>query len=236
VALGFNKARADSRGLSALQFYVNKGWPLLPAIHCVLNVPSSTSWRRDALPETRRLGRDDVPKLCARDVESLKTEVNQHPTALGTRLVAVAPSPHLISFFQDRAEYMSLKLNGKPLEDKGAICEQADMWVFWYHDFRKKVLYIQRTKVAQGSDEMVSKALASILVDALAEAQAWGLKHVVLWSPGPDVHRATQYLNNEMGIEIYTGSRDSSLPCMRWEGGDRSKPVEILAHEYFAYS
>ncbi|KKZ63298.1 hypothetical protein EMCG_00281 [[Emmonsia] crescens] len=230
------------------KYYISKGWKMLPAFQSVLSASHPlTSPNRSDLPHTQPLLPDDIPALCARDIEDIKADFAKYKPAAAEILMAVLPSANIIGWLQDRAALISSKINGDVPPIKGAICEDAKTWVYWHHDFLDRELTIQRvvmaTKTTEDDDEESQKraaaALASLLLAALDEVQKWKLHKLVIWSPTPELHRAMRIVQEHFGVEVMTEERiNSNVPSVRWGGGDEDKTSQVVVcqNEYYAWS
>ncbi|KAI1801847.1 hypothetical protein F4811DRAFT_573667 [Daldinia bambusicola] len=197
-------------------FYVNKGWDMLDAFESILAVPPSLpSTEQAQFPKTRPVAADDIPRLCERDVASLKEDFQKHNLPKDTVLATILPTADMINWLQARIAYMNQQTHGKTPEAKGSVCESADAWLFCYPSTR---------------------ALARLLLDAVEEAARWGMSEVDIWNPGPELHGAMRFLSSELGIEVTSQKREKEhIPCLRWRGGER-KTVVFSPNEFYPWS
>ncbi|PGG99607.1 hypothetical protein AJ79_08467 [Helicocarpus griseus UAMH5409] len=225
------------------EFYVDKGWKILPASQSTLSVGPGTIINRLDLPRTRSLTAEDIPQLCARDIGEMKADFVRHKLAADEVLMAVVPTPKIVTWLHDWMGFFNMKVTGKVQPSKGAICEDAGVWVYWDHRMIRQELAIQRVRIvanARGSSTLkIEEALAGLLLDALAEAQEWKLPKVVVWNPIPELQRAIHLLKDRFGVEVLDEERTSSnIPSVRWRGGNKEKTarVQVYANEYYAWS
>ncbi|KAI5861667.1 hypothetical protein GGS23DRAFT_144296 [Durotheca rogersii] len=217
------------------KFYVSRGWDTLDAFHSTLTRPPSPPPEQAQLVETRHFTKDELPSLCERDVESLKGELSTDGRG---ELMTVLPTGDLVGWLQGRAEFMGNALVGKASDVKGTICESADAWLYWYHDYDSRKLYVQRIKKPRlgYSDATRTRALAQLLLDALDEAQKWQFTGVIVWNPDSEVQSALTLLSQEFGVDVTSEEREQkSVPCVRWRGGEKRSTV-ILPNEFYAWS
>ncbi|KAG4223629.1 hypothetical protein PC116_g27907 [Phytophthora cactorum] len=219
-------------------FYVSKGWNMLDSFESILTVPQTLPSKAQAqFPETRPLTLDDIPRLCERDVESLKEDFHKYDLPNGSVLVTVLPTADMINWLQSRIEYMNHQSKGKSPGVKGSICESADSWLYWYPDLRHEKITIQRVKLPRGQDEATStRVLARLLLDAIGEASKWNLSEVDMWNPTPELHGAMNLLSSELGIKVTHRKRETEhIPCLRWRGGEK-KSVIVSPNEMYPWS
>ncbi|OJD17036.1 hypothetical protein AJ78_02831 [Emergomyces pasteurianus Ep9510] len=230
------------------KYYTNKGWRMLPAVQSVLSASHSLTFpNRSDLPPTQPLLLDDIPALCARDIEGIKTEFAKLKPAETEILMTVLPTANIVGWLQDRAAFISSKTNGDVPPVKGAICKDAKTWVYWHHDFPDQELTIQRVVISSQTSEdedeehqkRATAAIASLLLAALCEVQKWKLHKLVIWSPTPELHRAMHFVQEHFGVEVMHEERvHSNVPSVRWRGGDEdnTSQVVISQNEYYAWS
>ncbi|KAI9158095.1 hypothetical protein HJFPF1_06085 [Paramyrothecium foliicola] len=228
----------DAGNISAGVFYDTRGWHELPSSQSVLHLksPSQPSAKR-MFPATRLLKAIDVPELCNRDTKRLKNTLESgtaHADKSGTFTMSIIPTHDLISWLHDRAEFISSKMNGSFSQFKGSYSEEGNAWLYWYHDFRRNELVIQRLSLDSRSQASV-KALASLLLDARNEAAEWNFPKLVIWSPSTDVQRALDLISQELRDEhTYERQRQSPLTMIRLKGSDTSRKLKLRDDEFFA--
>ncbi|KLJ07760.1 hypothetical protein EMPG_16769 [Blastomyces silverae] len=230
------------------KYYINKGWKMFPAFQSVLSVSQPLiSLDRSGLPPTQPLMPDDIPALCARDIENIKADFSKYKPAAAETLMTVLPSANIIGWLQDRAAFISRKTKGEVPPVKGAINEDGKTWVYWHHDFPDRELTIQRIVMAaqaaedeeEEGQQTATLALASLLLAALDEAQKWKLHKLVIWNPTPELHRAIHFVQEQFGVDVINEERvNSNVPSVRWRGGkeDKTSEVVICHNEYYAWS
>lgn len=207
----------------------------------VVNQEAGKPVRRTGLPPTRLLRASDVPSLCHRDTGRLVERIErQGGSSSDTTTVAVLPTADLVSWLHGRSDFYASELHGRVPEFKGSIDEAADVWIYWHHDFRRDQLVIQRISRPNddnGNDERGIKALVSLLLDARAEALAWNLSTVSVWSPNSDIEAAAKYLPAVVPNEVVEKvERKSGISMVRYSGGDRSKNIVFEANEFYAWN
>ncbi|PGH05641.1 hypothetical protein GX51_02800 [Blastomyces parvus] len=241
-------AEASMLYSSVGKYYTNKGWKMLPAFQSVLSVSQPViSLNRSGLPTTQPLMPDEIPALCARDIEDIKANFPKYKPTGAEILMTVLPSANIIGWLHDRAAFISRKTNGEVPPVKGAISEDGKMWMYWHHDFPDRELTIQRvvmpTKAAEDAGEEsqppTTSALTSLLLAALDEAQKWKLHKLVIWNPTPELHRAIHFVQQQFRVDVINEERvNSNVPSVRWKGGkeDETREVSICHNEYYAWS
>ncbi|KAI1466935.1 uncharacterized protein F4812DRAFT_460491 [Daldinia caldariorum] len=220
-------------------FYVSKGWDMLDSFESTLTVPASLpSTEQPPFPETHPITAADIPRLCERDVESLKEDFQKYGLPKEDAVLAtILPTTDMITWLQARIAYMNRQSDGTTPDAKGSVCESADAWLFWFPDLRHGKLTIQRAKLPRGRDEAAStRALARLLLDAVEEAARWGMSEVDIWNPGPELHGAMRLLSSELGIKVTNQKREKEhIPCLRWRGGEK-KSVVFSPNEFYPWS
>ncbi|KAI0025019.1 hypothetical protein F4780DRAFT_490021 [Xylariomycetidae sp. FL0641] len=235
-------------------FYVDKGWKPLPAPQCVLTLasPGSGAGKQQ---QVRLLGADDVAPLCARDVAELKAGLaageapapgGEVRTTTTTTRVAVLPTADLVGWLHARAAFIAnaqARGGGQVPGVYGAADDAAGAWVYWYHDFQKRKLSVQRVHLPSSSSSGTpgstaaasSAAVGRLFAAALAEARTWGLDGGVhVWSPCPRTRRAIQVLaETTPGVEAVFGEREL-LPCIRW-ARDEDRQLVVDPYEFYAW-
>lgn len=220
---------------------------MLPAYEAVLSFPTSgfrSPSDHTSLPETRLLDRTELSQLCVRDVESIKASFWRLQVTGNERHVSVLPTPEITTWMQDRGDFTTSKASSEektvtPPLHHGSICESTDTWLYWYHDYRKQHLAIQRVHVgaACSSQTPLIEALAGLLLDAVEDARKWNLPRVVIWDPSAATLEAARTLGTTHGIRVDYGERvGSSMPSMRWREADLSRKIIVHNNEKFAYS
>lgn len=155
----------------------------------------------------------------------------------GESHVCVLPTANLITWLQDRSDFVGTKINGAPPQNNGSICESADSWLYWFHDFRKEQLAVQRIRVPVEATQIRSRALAAMLLDAIEEARAWNLTKVVLWEPEAVLLDAISLLQESFDIKSEIGARlNSSIPSLRWRHADEANTTTFHFNEFYTWS
>ncbi|KAK7991610.1 hypothetical protein PG988_000404 [Apiospora saccharicola] len=228
---GPGEAAASMLYTSIGNFYHDRGWKMLPAYEVVLSFPTPelrSPTGPTSFPQTRLLGRAEISELCMRDTRLRASEARDHDLDAGPG-----------DFTTSKVSYETAMM--KPLLHHGSICEAADAWLYWYHDYRKQHLAIQRVHLGAASSrnqtELLEEALAALLLDAVEDARKRNLPRVVIWDPDDDTLEAANTLARTYGIKVDYGERvRSSMPSIRWHEADLSRKVIVHNNEKFAYS
>ncbi|KAK6088010.1 hypothetical protein SCUP234_01076 [Seiridium cupressi] len=219
-------------------FYARRGWKAFPVSHCTMPVPAKRlpSAAELSLPKTQSLSTGSFEELCARDVDRLKIEFDMLDAESNDLHLAVLPTFEMISWLHERANYIALKHCAKKPQIRGAISQSMDAWVCWYHDFRKQQLVVQRLHSSIGS-AAVEFVLSSILLEALREAQDWGLPRVVVWDSTPAILRASQSLGSLICEKVLIEEQATrSVPSLRLRNGTEAGTVTIHKNQFYAWS
>ncbi|KAI1363139.1 hypothetical protein F5Y08DRAFT_252686 [Xylaria arbuscula] len=220
-------------------FYDRRGWKMLPAYQATLSwhADSVLPTSRPNLPSTRPVLRAEVPALCIRDVRDVESHFAALPPRPLESHICVLPTANIITWLHDRVDFMSTKITGAPPQNRGSICESADSWLFWCHDFRKQQLAIQRVRAPLEATDNNLNALAAMLLDAVEEARIWKLSKVILWDPTDDLVSAMQILERDFGIVCHNGERiNSSIPSLRWKHADETSKTVFHFREFYTWS
>ena len=177
-----------------------------------------------------------MPGLCVPDVKDVKADLANSVVSADEAHVAVLPTADLADWWQERARFTSLRVHGKEPQHYGAVCESVGVWLYWYHDFRRQQVAIQRVKPPpRQTEEAHVRALASLLLDALEEARRWDIPKVLLWDLSPFTLRAIKLLSDALEIDVKTEERiRKGVPMIRWKGADDKKNVMVRSHEFYA--
>ena len=204
---------------------------------------STLSWRhiassdRMSLPITRALTRKDISSLCERDVEDIETKFEKLAVGSNEIHMAVVPTEEIISWLHDRAVFTSVKISGQVPQSHGRLCESADVWLYWFHDFRKQQLAVQRVGGHMEESDLQTTAIARLLLDALEEASKWNLAKVVVWNPSSGLTCAMKILEEGFGVEVETEERiGRSIPSVRWKGSNETQAITVQLNEFYAWS
>ncbi|KAL2363656.1 hypothetical protein RJZ56_003437 [Blastomyces dermatitidis] len=182
---------------------------------------------RSGLPPTQPLMPEDIPALCARDIENIKAKFSKDKPAADKILMTTG------------AAFISRKTNGQVPPFRGAINEYGKTWVYWHHDFPDRELTIQRVVTAAQATEdkedegqqIVTLALASLLLAALDEAQKWKLHKLVIWNPTAELHHVIDFVQEQFGVDVINEERvNSNVPSVRWGGGNEDKTSEVVVY------
>ncbi|KAI1337304.1 hypothetical protein F5Y15DRAFT_390849 [Xylariaceae sp. FL0016] len=224
-------------------FYAKRGWRTHPVPQSTLSAPLTRESLRTQdcqMPATRALGKDEIGYLCIRDVRDVKSHMERIPVESEETHVAAIPTADLVGWLHSRSYFIALKALGKAPHRYGSICEVTDTWIYWYHDFKERQLWIQRVRVPPGieDDQALIDGLASILIDALEEASAWYLPTVVIRDPLECVRRAMQRISDRYSLfldnDALTGQCVASVR-LHGSAGPRTT-VTLQFNELYAWS
>ncbi|KAK5637460.1 hypothetical protein RRF57_013175 [Xylaria bambusicola] len=219
-------------------FYERRGWAKLPAIQSTLSWPADFSSMKDGarLPVTNPILSTELLELCKQDVRDVEYYFEKLSVQPDEFHVSVLPTADLISWLHGRSDFIGNRIEGAPPRSHGSICGAADSWLYWYHDFRKQQLAIQRIRIPQGPSQVHREALAAMLVDAVEEACRWKLNKVILWEPNAEVLGAMQILQGKFNIKSETLARhNKSVPSLRWHMGG-VKRTTFHFNEFYTWS
>ncbi|KAH8882065.1 hypothetical protein GQ53DRAFT_886027 [Thozetella sp. PMI_491] len=181
----------------------------------------------DGQRKTRLLTGDEISRLRARDVQLIQTSFEKLEVGKDEVHMAVAPTGDLAS----------LKDYGRVPQFHGTLCEDADAWMFWFHDFRKQQLAIQRLRCPSGEEEIQAQIVASLLHNALEESVKWNLPRVVIWDTNDIVTQAIRLLEETAGIEVrMEGQSRKSVTSVRWKWAGEKKAVTVHINEFYEWS
>ena len=204
---------------------------------------STLFWRRVAasdrlsLPITRALTSKDISSLCERDVKDIEAKFEKLEVGSNEIHMAVVPTEEIISWLHDRAVFTSMKISGQVPQSHGRMCERADVWLFWFHDFRKQQLAVQRVGGHVEGSELQTTAIARLLLDALEEASRWNLAKVVVWNPSSGLTCAMKILKDRFGVEVETEERiGRRIPSVRWKASNGTEAITVQLNEFYAWS
>ncbi|KAI0016505.1 hypothetical protein F4780DRAFT_678960 [Xylariomycetidae sp. FL0641] len=223
-------------------FYAKRGWQKHPVAQSTLSLscPGELSVGGPPSSSTRALARGDIHLLCARDVRDVKHHMEKLPVEPNEVHVAVSPTADIVGWLHSRSYFIALKARGKTPQRYGAICDAADTWMYWYHDFRKQQLWIQRVRAPPEAEDsqMLVEALACLLLDALREAREWELPLVVVRNPQSCVLRAMQQLAAETrGVSLdHDALTGRSVASVRLGGHAEADTVRLHFNELYAWS
>lgn len=91
------------------------------------------------------LSNQEIARLCGRDMDALRADLENMKTASNQSLLTVLPTSDLLTWLHARAKFMGLETRGESPKRKGAMCDSS-AWILWHHDFRKQCLFIQRIR------------------------------------------------------------------------------------------
>ncbi|KAI1420288.1 hypothetical protein F5Y12DRAFT_719671 [Xylaria sp. FL1777] len=220
-------------------FYDRRGWKKLPAYLSLLSWPADSLplVNRPRLPETRPVSSAEIPELCKRDVRDVENYLEKLTPGPNESHVSVLPTANLITWLHDRSDFMGAKIRGAPPPSHGTICEGADSWLYWVHDFRKDQLAVQRVRVPAETSQIHCDAVVAMLLDAIEEACTWKLPRVIIWDPSPELLSAMQVLQEKFNIRSETTARQiMSVPSFRWRHADEENKTIIHFNEFYTWS
>ncbi|KAI0508457.1 hypothetical protein F5B22DRAFT_649950 [Xylaria bambusicola] len=235
---GPGDAAASMLYTSIGDFYERRDWAKLPAIQ------STLSWTADFSPWTHRAGppvtrlilSTELPELCRQDMRDVENYFDKLTVQPDEFHVSVLPTADLISWLHDRSNFIGAKIEPAPPRSHGSICDGADIWLYWYHDFRKQQLAVQRVRIQQAPSQIHHEALAAMLMDAVEEACRWKLTKVVLWEPHAELFGAMHILQEKFNIKSETFARhNKSIPSLRWHT-DRERSTTFHFNEFYTWS
>ncbi|KAK8130785.1 hypothetical protein PG999_003165 [Apiospora kogelbergensis] len=220
--------------------------PLVPVYQATLACPPGRKLHKALgdIPRGRPIADEELSRLCIADVEGVKREFTVLAAGPGDVHVAVLPTPEIIGWLHDRGDFVAQKTLGRVPGHHGAISECGRLWLYWYHDFRKEQLGIQRVRLpprldGDGSDnhDVVIRRLAGLLHRALGEAEEWGLPNVVVWEPTAAVVEAMDILARRAGVSLRTEERiGRSIPSLRFRADDTPSSVHFHMKELYMWS
>ncbi|KAI0160685.1 hypothetical protein GGR57DRAFT_519582 [Xylariaceae sp. FL1272] len=190
-----------------------------------------------SLPQSVLLGRNDIPRLCDLDTASVRNHFGRFVTRGDRTYMAVVPDANTISWLHDRAEFIGQKLYGRAPVHFGAMCSK--IWMYWFHDFRKNQLAIQRVHTPMDSEPSdVHSELAAGLLDAIDEARRWKFPKVIYWKDSQDMSAAVELLGRQSNIVATKGERLKSRVSVRWgeQSDESSDNVELPLEEFYAWN
>ena len=226
------------------KFYAKNGWIPYPSAHISLS-PSTADAPRYPLSEP--LKTSDLPRLCQRDKEMLKTTVETFPQSGPEFRVALIPDSQTMNWHHAREEFLAKELLGRAPEVKGAIVKSANnrsVWCIWSRVFgqgkKGDTLYILRLFVEdedclsqEPSSTQSVQAVASCLAAARIEASTWGMNEVEVWNPSSTALAGARLLDASTKVV----HRDQeSIACLNWYGDHiGTQNVQWVANEKFGW-
>lgn len=208
-----------------------------PAIRIAVNLSDDFNYEmgRNNLGNFRLLRAEDIEQLCRRDVDALIADHQQANVAGDTSVLTILPTGDLINWLHARAEFFGLKVYGKSPLYKGVIYN-TEAWLYWHHDFRKQLLFIQRVRLFVEDKERRCGILAILLLHAIHEAKSWQLPTVVTWDSGTEICGALALLKNK--YERFTfvlEARRRETVSVRWKDGVK-KSFKVAPNEHYAWN
>lgn len=190
-----------------------------------------------ALPITRALTKKDMSSLCERDVANTMAKFEKLEVGSNETHIAVVPTEEIISWLHGRAAFTCAKIYGQAPQSHGRLCESADVWLYWFHDFRKRQLAVQRVGGNIEKSGLQKRAAAKLLLDALEEASRFNLPKVVVWDPSHGLESAMDILEQGFSVEVKTEERiGRSIPSVRWKCSNEPEDTVLQLNEFYAWS
>ena len=184
----------------------------------------------------------DLPELCDKDTQNIifsyqNTQLPPNADAV----IAYLPTYHVIRWHHAREEYVGKHLNGKIPAIKGALAPSGKRWCIWTRTFNSldpaaqklsilRLVDLESGSSGNGGDEEI----VTLLRAAQEQAKIWGMKEVMIWSPGESVIKAAKRI---LGREIEVVEREmDSIASLRWNGeGGRDARIVWELNEKFAW-
>ncbi|KAH8889030.1 hypothetical protein GQ53DRAFT_723820 [Thozetella sp. PMI_491] len=234
---GPGNAAASMLSTSIGDFYAKRGWKMERPFQSTLSQPKTFPSNEISLPATRPLTSEDIPGLCVRDVDRIQNLFKDLEVGPQEVHMAVAPTTEIITWLQDRAAFTCDKLHGRTPKHHGSLCESADIWIYWIHDFQKQQLAVQRVAGDIGESPEQTEGIAKLFLDALLEAAEWKLPKVVVWNPSAGLLRGIKLLEERYGVEVVTEERiGRSIPSVRWRDSDETRTIVVQLCEFYTWS
>lgn len=193
-----------------------------------------------AAGEVTLLAESDVEALCKQDVDTLKQKFQELASKKdGRTYVTFLPSFKQCSWHFARDAFVSKAMRDEVVQHRGAKTPDGASWIFWDHDLRERKLKVQRIVTNSGdTSEKQTADIKALLQAALAEASAWDLPAVGVWSPGSCASAAATAIWHDVGstLRLVFESRSvDSIPSLRWKGGKNVGEIVWENNEYFAW-
>ncbi|PSR90734.1 hypothetical protein BD289DRAFT_365679 [Coniella lustricola] len=241
-------------------YYAALGWDVFPSDQAIIHLHQD-HFEIPGTATARYIGMDDLPELCAKDVNTLRARFAKtfaHDKA--KTHVAFVPDHAQISWQLERETFVTQRIfsgerglggdgDKKPREivNRGAISHCGRSWVYWVHYWREKTLKIMRfvqldihpqTGETVTDDQKIWDVI-ELLQAAAAEGAAWGLKKVLVWSPDElltkGIKRFHDFHENEVDV-VFDERTETSIPSLRWKGGASSADTVWEENYYYAWS
>lgn len=221
-------------------FYTKLGWKDYSSQQLVFHLEKDFQ-APAKVDDVALLTETEITTLCAKDIDVLKRKFQQlADTKDGKTCVTFLPAPTQFSWHFARVAFMAKALRGvENVEHHGAQTSDGSSWIYWDHDLREKKLKIMRI-VTQESDSREKREadIEALLKAALAEASAWGLPKMGVWSPGRETSAAAMNIWHEVGSTLalsFESRSADSIPSLRWKGGKDVSEIVWENNEYFAW-
>ena len=220
-------------------FYTKLGWKDFSSQQVVFQLDKAFKSTQSA--ETVALKDSDVETLCERDVAALRQKFEHFPDIKdGKTHFAFLPSYTQFAWQFTRDSFFAKALRGiDKVEHRGARTIDGKSWIIWDHDLREPKLKIMRIVVDENQTREERMVSAKVLLHAaLAEASAWKLPKVGVWSPAKDVCAAAMEIWQDVGsnVGLVFESRDAdSIPSLRVKGNQDVGEIVWEENEYYAW-
>ena len=220
------------------EFYERTGWMMLPNLETILSI---NPWLRDGLGSyadlsVRSLSNADIEKLCVQDVEALKVGAERTEPTVDTVHLTVLPIAELVKYQHAIADYMGNLWHCEAPQYRGAAY-QDQAWLYWFHDFRGRCLYIQRVHNAIQAEDEGPNIVTALLLSAVREAKEWNFTSIVTWDDSPDVRTALEKLAQ---AGIYTKgvgeAKRTQRISVRWRHGEKKLVDTVMSNESYVWN
>ncbi|KAL2208031.1 hypothetical protein CC79DRAFT_1333847 [Sarocladium strictum] len=223
------------------EFYTKLGWKDFSSQQVIFQLDKS--FKPTESENTTPLADGDVEMLCKKDVLRLMHKFGIGQSAVredGKTRVAFLPSYTQFAWQFTRDSFFAKALRGiEKVERRGARTNDGKNWIIWDHDLREPKLKIMRIYISENqTTEERTVAVKQLLQAALAEASAWELPKIGVWSPGKEVSQAAVDIWQEVGSSLSVGfeSRSAdSIPSLRVKGDQDVGEIVWEENEYYAW-
>jgi hypothetical protein len=111
------------------------------------------------------LSNADIEVLCVRDVKVLRAGTQRTEAAVNSTELTALPIADLVRYQHALADYMGDLWHCEAPEDRGAAYKDQ-AWLYWFHDFRSRCLYIQRIHTAIQAEDEAPNIMATLHLSA----------------------------------------------------------------------
>ncbi|KAJ3043660.1 hypothetical protein HDV00_004433 [Rhizophlyctis rosea] len=203
-------------------YYGKFGWDYAPSYVGTISVDHDLDLEDFPSPPLHTLTASDIPELVHHEVDHLKDDLKNtnFPTFV------VLPTVESIQWMHTCADFYAQKVAklDTPPSKLGVSLSNGD-FIVWQHDWVEKKIMVLRLRASSGLE-------AHALLDAaIAEAQDWGMKKVVVWNP-------TRIVASALGegiMKVQEREDDDSLSAVWYreefhEGGEY--PTWVINEKY----